>query len=148
MLLVRALNPTAVLEPALVFLVSAPWPTAVLFIPLVRLRRALVPSAVLPFGYPPSGAGGGSTARAGSPKQATTRTSAPKGKPRRKNKRLTKFKLGSLLTLSGLFRACMGFSFFSRLVSRGYPALKRARELPGGKIQCPIQSAARLHERC
>src|SRR6266540_2510271 len=50
---------------------SVPAPTAVLYVPVVRLRRALCPSAVLPPGYPPSGAGTTASAIGASPKQAS-----------------------------------------------------------------------------
>src|SRR5205823_818787 len=61
-LLSSASAPLAVLKPPVVLLESALRPTAELLTPVVRLKSAESPSAVLPFGYPPSGAGGGSSA--------------------------------------------------------------------------------------
>jgi hypothetical protein len=49
--------PVAVLKLPVILVFNENQPTAVLYVPVVRLRRVCCPSAVLPPGYPPSGAG-------------------------------------------------------------------------------------------
>ena len=66
--------PTAVFNWPSTLLLSENQPTAVLLAPefTLRLKRAFWPSAVLPPGYPPSGAGTTACAFGKSPKQAST----------------------------------------------------------------------------
>src|SRR5205814_6621245 len=63
----------------------------------------------------------------------------------RRRELLTKLRAEKNVLLSRSFRAYILMFFLLPVITQGSPALKRARELPGGKVQCPIQSAARLH---
>src|SRR5438874_7974791 len=107
---------------------------AVFSVPVVRLKSASSPSAVLPPRYPPSG--GGRTARPGGESAKQTSVRDTSRKTRHRHERLTKFRSATVLTLSRSFRAYILIFFLFPVITRGSPALKRARELPGGKVSC------------